>query len=195
MQLSKIINLIKSFFLNKEKVKEYNIPLREFNNIYQGTIHADTNFTIKERRLIQEAIDAWNFFCNDLVILKIRFDLDVKNLDSLLNQDVLIKTWSHDRYILRIESEFNFKIIGLCTYYKGMRALYLVSNRLGSDSLWMTTAMHEFGHYIGLGHTDIPGVMEAVNNGNVSAPTLIDAQQFAKIYGVDVLDLRYLINT
>ncbi len=195
MQFPEVINLIKRFFYPEEKVKEYNIPEQELTNIYQGTIHADLNFNAKERRLIQEAIDSWNYFCNGLVILKIMFDLDVRNIDSLINQDVLIKTWSHDKYIMRVEKEFDFKIIGLCTYDKEMRALYLVSNRLYSESLLMTTAMHEFGHYIGLGHTEIPSVMEPINNGNVSAPTLIDAQQFAKIYSVDILDLRYLIST
>ena len=167
-------------------------PNKKQSCLYQGIIFADSNFTDAERLLILEGLDDLHFFCNGLVELEIVFNLDASDEDSIRNNHVLLRVDGYHEAIIEADKNHEARVLGLCEYMDNETIrLYLVAERLHGPISFKTTAIHELGHFLGLGHTAKPSIMHKSNSSNVLYLTKIDAQEMAEVWEIDVKDLRY----
>lgn len=159
---------------------------------YQETILADRNFTETERYLITEARKDLEHFCNGMIALDIRFELDPEDKETIRDNCVLLRVEVTHPSIVESDAKLESITLGLCDYMRNKtRRLYLVPERLTNPITFRTTAIHELGHFIGLSHTEKPSIMHKHNNNNILYPTYIDAVELSKVWNCDIQDLRY----
>ncbi len=172
-----------SFLFNKPKVK--------FHETIIETLHADTAFDLRERNLILEAAEDIYRFTNHRIKFDIIFDLEQG--DDIYSSCVIIKANSTNQYIQDADKEFKNNVIGLCYYRENeTKSVHLVGDRLAtSKNLFRTTAVHEFGHYIGMDHTARGSIMQPINSNLVLYPTYIDAVELAKVWKCLPTDFEY----
>lgn len=170
----------------------FNKPKKVLECEYEEIILADPAFTLEERILILEAQQDLEFFCNGLVKLDIRFELDINDKDVIRENCVLFRVASTHPNIVASDERIKATTLGLCDYMNNnTRRLYLVSERLTNLTTFRTTVIHELGHFIGLDHTKSPSIMHRSNYSNVLYPTRIDAEEVAKVWSIKPQDLRY----
>jgi len=171
--------------------KLFNQPKQKLDWKYSEDILADITFTAKERVNILAGIKDFEDFCNGMIKFSVRFELEPTTLVSD-NCSLLLRNAIADPIVAMSDKNFKSQILGLCQVTKsGARLIYLVHERLNNRTIWRTTTSHEFGHYVGMGHTDRPSIMHKLNYGNVLFPTYIDAVEFARIFGCSPEDLKY----
>jgi hypothetical protein len=170
----------------------FNQPKKELDCEYSETIWADTTFTPAERILILESLDDLHYFCNGLVRLEIRFELDKSDSEFIKKNCVLLRVDGYHPSIVASDERIKSTTIGLCDWMANdTKRLYLVHERLSSPTTFRTTSIHELGHFIGLDHTKIPSIMHRSNHNNVLYPTRLDAEEVAKVWSINPQDLRY----
>lgn len=167
-------------------------PQEKLECIWSCTILADTNFPEFERQLIIEAKKNLESFCNGAIEIDITFDLDSEDKETIRNSCVLLRVSSNHPSIIKSDEKLQSRTIGLCDYMPNdTRRLYLVTDRLDNPIAFRTTAIHELGHFIGLGHTERPSIMHKRNYNKVLYPTYVDAQELAKVWNYKPEQFRY----
>lgn len=142
--------------------------------------------------MILESLDDLQSFCNGLICLEIRFELDGYDDEAIRNNCVLLRVDGYHPSIVASDEKIKSNTIGLCNYMQNdTKRLYLVHDRLDHPITFKTTAIHELGHFIGLDHTGRQSIMHKSNFSSVLYPTYIDAIEMSKVWGVDPEDLRY----
>ncbi len=142
--------------------------------------------------MILEAKKDLESFCNGLIELDIKFNLDSEDKETIRNNCVLLRVSPNHPSIIESDEKFQSTTLGLCDYMTNeTRRLYLVPERLTNLIAYKTTATHELGHFIGLGHTARPSIMHKSNYSKVLYPTYNDAQEMAKAWGYKPEQFRY----
>ncbi len=161
---------------------------------WEEVIHADQNFTLEERAIILHALDDLLFFCNGLIKLQIIFDLDSKNLSFIDYNNTFIRADSSLHSIENADKRAKNNIFGLCEYKhnNSIKTLYIVVERIKTYNEFKTVVLHELGHALYMGHTMKPSIMHAYNYDDIAYLTYADGLEFAKIWHINVQDLRYL---
>lgn len=170
----------------------FNQPQKQLECVYSDTILADVNFPDYERKLILEAKKDLELFCNGAIELEIRFELNSEDIDTIRNNCVLLRVSANHPSIKESDERIQNTTLGLCDYMANKtRRLYLVPERLTDPITYRTTAIHELGHFIGLGHTGRPSIMHKHNYSRVLYPTRIDAKELAKVWNYKPEQFRY----
>ncbi len=142
--------------------------------------------------MILEAKGDLESFCNGLVEIDIRFNLDSEDKETIRNNCVLLRVSPNHPSIVESDEKLQNTTLGLCDYMANdTRRLYLVPERLTNPIAYKTTATHELGHFIGLGHTKRPSIMHKHNYNKVLYPTYNDAQEMAKAWNYKPEQFRY----
>lgn len=167
-------------------------PTIKFPKTIVENIRAEVRFTSRERRLILEAAEDVFRFTNNRIKFDIKFDLEENEIIAY-EENVIMKSHSSEEYIKNADIEYKNNVIGLCYYGDGKgKSIYLITDRLErSDNLFKSTAIHEFGHYLGMTHTTGRSIMQPINSNSVPYPTYTDAVELAKIWKCLPSDLRY----
>ena len=169
----------------------FNQPSRKLQCLYQDLVLVDKSFTDEEKKLIVLAIKDLEYFCNGLIQIIPKFDLDPEDQETIKNNSVLLKVGPDHPSIVASDEKLELNTIGLCEYMENdTKRLYLVNGRLHNDIMFRTTAVHEFGHFIGLGHTPMPSIMHKSNN-SVLYPTREDALELSRIWKIYPGHLKY----
>lgn len=167
-------------------------PKQKLKCIYSDIILADVNFTENEKKLIFEAVEDLEYFCNGLINLEILFKLDPGDQETINHNDVLFRATSNHPSIVSSDEHLKAKTLGLCDYMDNdTRRLYLVSERLTNPIIFRTTAIHELGHFIGLAHTKPDSIMYKNNTNRVLYPTIKDAQELGRVWNYKAENFRY----
>lgn len=194
--LRKFLILIMSLLLlaqfcmltEKAPTNKKNIIIHNFN------VEIDSSFSQKETSIIKRAGHRWelvtkniihftfvnkkinNNFNPSLSLLEFTF----KNSKVDENENVFLwNASSSDPRFMELESLIKIRIVGLMS---GSYIL-LVPDRMDTLKDLEKTAVHEFGHLIGLAHT--PSIMNAIDE-DTFCITSIDMIQFCKIYGCEM---------
>lgn len=169
----------------------FNIPTKKLEQRYLINIKADPSFNKKERENIEHAIKIMEEFTNGIFKFEIDFNLQEQKFDAF--SILLIKIHSKSIIAKTYDKQYNAYIIGIYhPYADNKKIIYLIHDRLITNVFYYTTAIHEFGHYMGMDHTKENSIMQSINHGNIPHLTYIDAVEFAKIYKCDIADLKYL---
>lgn len=167
-------------------------PTIRFPKTIIETIRAEVKFNPRERELILEAAEDMFRFTNKRIRFDITFDLETDEIVPY-EENVIMKAHSNEEYIKEADKKYENNVIGLCYYGDGKgKSIYLISDRLErSDNLFKSTAIHEFGHYLGMIHTKCCSIMQPVNSNSVVYPTYTDAVELARIWKCLPSDLCY----
>lgn len=193
----KILSIIHASLLNTglplpKFRKLFNQPVNKNTTQFQAIIFGDKSFTSKERKLILDGLEDLHYMCNGLIAIDIVFDLDLNDAEKIKNNNVLIRAEESDPAISKADGYFNYDILGLCEYFKNNTVrLHLVHKRLRNPFTFKTTTIHEFGHMIGLDHTDKHSIMHKHNNGDIGYPNYIDAKEIARVWDIEIDNLKY----
>ncbi len=167
-------------------------PKKQLECAWSSIILADTNFPESERKLILDAKADLEYFCNGLITLDIRFELDSEDVEVIRKNCVLLRVSPNHPSIVASDENLKASTLGLCDYMSNdTRRLYLVPERLTGPITYRTTAIHELGHFIGLDHTERPSIMHKSNYNGVLYPTRIDAKELAEVWGRNPEEFRY----
>ena len=152
-------------------------------------LHGDISFTKKERRYIQKAIDAWYVFTKGRFLFHVEYDFDQSDLDMPMKEDLIYRVNSRFYLVQQYNQKHHTNAWGLCYNYSPWCNLYLVADRLGSTN-FTNTVIHEFGHYLGLEHTDKPSMMHGKGITSNSF-TELDATELNRWYGFALSELDF----
>lgn len=155
-------------------------PKKKSECYCQEFVLVDKNFTPKEQKIIAESVKNLEYFCNGMIEIYLKFDLDPEDKERITNHNVLLRVDGYHPSIVASDGYLKANTLGLCEYMDNdTRRLYLVMERLTHPTTLRTTSIHEFGHFIGLDHTSKPSIMHKHNNSNVLYPTYKDALEMA----------------
>lgn len=168
----------------------FNKPKRSIPHTYTEVILADHNFNNKERWLIEEAVHNMEWFLNGFIRFEVKFEWDSNQIIPD-NQGVILRAAPTDKTITYADGYFKSKILGLCLIQNEKIAIHLVSERLQDQHLFRTTVLHELGHYLGMGHIELPSIMHAYNYNQVLYMTRKDAEEFGKLFNLNPEALQY----
>jgi hypothetical protein len=166
-------------------------PEQKFQCQYFEEILADKSFTDAERTYIMQGLQDIEEFCNGLYKFTVNFVLE-PTTEVAVSSCLLLKVKNDNPLIVASDERIKSTTLGLCQYMNtGAKIVYLAHERLTDAITYRTTVAHEFGHFIGLEHTERVSIMHKSNFGNVLFPTYIDALEFAKKYNCNPEDLKY----
>ena len=171
----------------------FNQPKGHSTFQFVETFRADFTFNPEERAEIVRAAKDLSRFTNDLIIFEIEFDLNPNDEEAIYSESVIIRAnENHPALTVWDNKTTGVRALGLCfpkdNYTKN---LYIVPDRISNNILFRTTMIHEFGHYVGLGHEAKKSIMHAINYNTVLFPTRIDAVAFAKLYNCSPEEFCY----
>lgn len=179
------------FVSDKPPAFLFNKPKKKLECQYSDVILVDKSFDQEEQKLIIEALKNLEDFCNGLVQIILKFDLDPNDTERISNNSVLIKATPEHPDVYHFDGYNQTQCLGLCTYKKNNTCrLYLVADRLCTATLFRTTAIHELGHFISLGHTEMPSIMHK-SNCSVLYPTFKDACEMAHVWSCTPYDFKF----
>lgn len=168
-------------------------PKKRLPELYQETIFADKNFTESERKLILSALDNLHEFVNGSIRIVLEFTLDPTNPKMIVNNSVLFRVNSDHPAIRNSDGYTQTRTLGLCNYMSNDTCqIYLVMDRLNEPITFQSTALHELGHFIGMGHVDSPSIMSRFNSIRISKPTYNDAKELSRLLRIHHQNFRYL---
>lgn len=169
----------------------FNKPKKKLDCVYSDVILIDKNFDADEQKLIIEALQNVEDFCNGLVQILFKFDLDPNDHERISNHSVLLKATPEHPDIAAYDGYHDARCLGLCSYKANQTChLYLVTDRLSTRTIFRTTAVHELGHFLNLGHTEMPSIMYKYNS-NILYPTFKDACELAHTWSCEPWDFKY----
>jgi len=169
----------------------FNIPKEHDNHAIIEIIHADINFTPKERLLIAQALQILTEFTNNNIIFYVHYDLG--EFDMNIEENKLIRVHSSNPLIQQWDKNINSHTLGLCAYNNNnTRFVYLAYDRLTDPIVFRCTTIHEYGHHINLQHTDGPSIMNQFINPKIMFPNKIDAIEYAKRFNCSPEDCKYI---
>ncbi len=169
----------------------FNQPKQKFQSQRFEEILADKSFTSEERGYIIAGIRDMERFCNGLVKFSVKFVLE-SSTKVTIDSSLLLRVKADNPAIVDSDERIKSTTLGLCQYMStGAKIVYLVSERLSDPITYRTTVCHEFGHFIGLDHTEQTSIMHKSNFGRVLYPTYIDAVELSTKYGCSPEELRY----
>lgn len=183
------------------KEPEYNIPSITLATKYYDILHADIKFNLKERKEIEAAVQEWNLFCNGFIVLDLVFDYDDEDYQPLpKNRAIIIKANEQHSIIKNYELKNKCLVVGFCHIDNDNGTdIYLLYKRINkfkkSNNNWKTVTMHEIGHYLGMRHVDAICIMHPTGSNYLNSLTEKDAEEFCRIYNVDIKELFYIINS
>lgn len=192
-KLFKLLSPVKSPV--KKSWTSYHIPESILTQKYYDVIHADIRFSVQERKDITKAVEAWNLFFNNFMILELVFDFDPTSPYLSVNQTALHRCDHTHPMIQDFNKTNKCDIIGLCKPNKitGTK-IFLVHNKIDEinyiKNIWQNVAMHEIGHHIWLPHNEERSIMYPYGSELISVNEA-DAKAFAKKYEINVEDLVY----
>lgn len=169
---------------------------------------ADTDFTPTERQWLQQAADNLAIQTRGLVRVKFAFVLDFNDsaaLEQYGHFDRLVRIDPDSALVQLFDQSYNTSLLGLTRHYDPDESVhvYLVADRIivfgaeseeGAERTFVSVAMHEFLHAVGLPHTtDMRSLMypgASVNH----APTCLhraDVVELCRRYGCDIERIGY----
>ena len=141
-------------------------------------VHADTEFTLYERHIIDEAVRALRVQTG--IEVEIIYDLDFEKLETLV---MLV----HEKKLTRVPesapivTDIDFKVRGRVFGWTILeRDMWLVWDRMSSERLMVHTVLHELLHGLGVDHVKDPqSVMYEVTDGRHMAISLNESDREA----------------
>jgi len=168
-----------------------NLSLKGFfvpqNNIYQ-TVLIDSRFTDREVKLIIGVTEEWSIKTHGVVKYNIITGFDVEmyhQLDSSRIVLVIFKMSKDDDYIKVQDAKIGNSALGYFDNTGIGPIIAIVSDRLlfASDEYYFGLIIHEFGHALGLDHSEKEGtVMYPTMDKSAMHLTTSDIRQFCKVY-------------
>lgn len=129
---------------------------------HDNLLKIDSSYTEGEEALIRNAAKQWYEATGGTFEIDFAERIDItkpmtaddwyKDYDDY---DIIFKANSTDSIVSVIEGEVGISFYGVCGYN-----VLLVADRLPTDEDFLTTLLHEFGHYAGLHHLS-DGIMSA----------------------------------
>lgn len=172
----------------------FNSPTCSIECLEEIYIYADNSFSELERKLIIRAANELEYFLNGLYKIIIDFSLDIKS-NKLIHNHIMIKADLENQKILDWDKKAKEPVLGLCiSYSDNLREILIVSERLKNTHSFRTTVIHELGHLIGMSHTPPPSIMHAINSTEILYPTILDAEECAKTYGLKTEHFKYFLS-
>jgi hypothetical protein len=177
----------------------FNQPPGVLPYTYLETLHGDINFDPKERNLILQSIHDWEYFTNGLFKVNIIFDLDPVADTFFGEEGRILKVASTHERVVEADGYYQITALGLCVWRGTLdpqypvRDILLVKDRLTDHTQFKVVMMHEFGHYLWVGHIEGHGIMHPHTSGNILHFTRDDAKTFAERFERNIEDFRYFL--
>jgi len=160
-------------------------------------IRIDQHFSEQEKKIIFDALITWENATKNFVkfhIIDVRANLLNGYEDSrmlIANDDHrhfevetidIIKTYSHDDIILKIDKYEKMPILGYACFLYYSNFTLIVVDRLTSSKMFKAIVMHEIGHLLGMLHNKRRyTLMYPYYNTNMETITRYDLHTFCKI--------------
>lgn len=170
----------------------FNNPSFEFNCENFFYIVADKSFNNQEREMILSATNDLEFLYNGLIKFQIDFIIDDDNKILITKNHCILKSNAKEAAIINADDNHKNYILGLCEYRSNnIKRLYIVRERLQTPFKFKMVVMHELGHLLELEHTSYWSIMHSHHNSFITYPTYADAIEVARVWKMDVEELKY----
>lgn len=152
------------------------------------TLHVDDAFSQEERNLIEAAVVSLNVQTHGLVTVRTVSGMDTASFWIPPGEWRLLRIGGDDALTLRFDMR-NAKgrpepIVGICV--RADHSLYLVPDRIRTERMLISVAMHEILHAVGAEHRDDP---PRPLQGNVMSP-MVRWDAPVVLSATDLLELR-----
>ena len=120
--------------------------------------HGDTDFSLKERALVADAIAQIEFQTAGMYRIGVVYDLDFSAMpEKWTGTAWIVRALSTYPWVPVIEFNLGGEILGANLQHEGQQPqVYLIADRLGEPAEFRHVAMHELLHAAGL--KDLPGI-------------------------------------
>jgi len=160
-------------------------------------IRIDHHFSTQEREIIFDALNTWESATKNFVKFNIinAYATSLNGYEDsktlIANNDHrhyevniidIIKTYSHDDIILKVDKYEKMPILGYACFLYYSNFTLLVTDRLTNDQMFKTIILHEMGHLLGMFHNKKRHtLMYPYYNSIVDTITKYDLRSFCKI--------------
>ena len=124
---------------------------------YHLPIYIDKNFSSEDRITIDDVINQWNYVLNGHVIIyaeTYEFDMEPESITKALNQGLLILKINSKSTFLPGDDAPNHRILAWVDSIGGHK-MWVVRDRIYSQSKLQNTMLHELGHILGVDHINV----------------------------------------
>lgn len=124
------------------------------------TFHADVDFTARERLVIDDVAQTWFIQTGGMILLKMVYDLDFRSTMNLavhksLSHSLLVRRDS-DNPLVDESGVLGTTMPSGGIYLTGQVIVSVMTHHIPSERVMWSTLLHEFGHTVGMQHTEDP---------------------------------------